>query len=415
VPWETLLQRLFAARPVRRVADSLYRSRARRRVVELDHLSPARSQVRTLLGLTYQARTTRFGRDHDFPRIRTVQDFQRLVPLRTPLQLGKEYWASAEHSLDHTTWPRLPFRALADAPGDCFSSAPLSAETLSGFGSAALTALGFIVQARPHARLLQGHVVVLGKEPWGGGGMPEPGITAGSLERIVTGRLPGLLRSGVLGPLDPDREEAHRLQALFMGPARLPVTTLVGSASHLTRFFSRLQALSGWDRLVDGWPELTAVLYPGDSAVPDLDRLTDSPGGEEVLALEVWLRPEGVLAIEDPRYRLLRLLPDQGIFFEFIPASQLGQPGAARHTLADVEPGLPYVAALSSASGVWACVTDARVLFERREPPLVRLLAAPLPGPTPLAHVASPSPSPHLRTASPDLLRDSIHKPATIR
>src|SRR5215469_10203552 len=81
--WEALSQWLVGSRLVRRLTDTLFRGRARRHVAVLDHLDAGRAQLRTLRGLVHRAHTTRFGRDHDFRRIRSAEDFRRLVPLRT--------------------------------------------------------------------------------------------------------------------------------------------------------------------------------------------------------------------------------------------------------------------------------------------------------------------------------------------
>jgi hypothetical protein len=396
VAWEKLLQKLAAAQPVRRVVDSMYRGRARRRLAELDHLSGARSQVRTLLRLVHQAHATRFGRDHDFPRIRTISDFQRLVPLRTLFQLGEEYWASPG-SLNHTTWPRLPVGALTDDAGDGVPVAPLSADTVSSFRTAALTALGLIGHARPRARLPVGHLLVVSDKLRAGVEKPRGESMASGLERLAADRLPALLWPRVLGPFDPDMEDEHRLRALFAGQDRWPVTDLAGNASRLVRLLERLRALSGRERVAGAWPELAAVMYTRRPTGMDRARLADAVGSAAVLLLEAWLRPEGILAMEDPRHGLLRLFPDQGVFFEFVPEEQVGQSEPVRHTLADVEPGITYVPALSSTAGVWACLTDDRVCFERRDPPLLRLLDQPALGRTPLRHAASavPVPPPH--------------------
>ena len=64
---------------------------------------------------------------------------------------------------------------------------------------------------------------------------------------------------------------------------------------------------------------------------------------------------DGFIATEDPRYNLLRIVPDHGIFFEFVPMEDLGKEKPTRHTLATVETG---------AGSFWmtACITAAEVL-----------------------------------------------------
>jgi hypothetical protein len=406
VIWEALLQQLTASWPVRGLLDGLVRGRARRKLVDFDHESAVRAQLRTLRGLVHRAQSTRFGRDHDFRRIRTVSDFQRLVPLRTLPTLWHSYWpapgkaeaASPAFSLDNTTWPHIPFVTYPESTGARPSPVPLALDLVSAHGKAALTALGLIANARAHARLFSGSVVVLGRETEP---MAIDGITTGSWEQFALRRLPRLLRSSVRGPLDVDRKDDPRLHALCAPNSPLPVMCLAGSADRLARLFALVQARTGRDRIVDVWPELAAVLYTRSSAGPDRTLLRDALGSERVLLLEVWLRPEGTVAIEDPRYNLLRLLPDHGVFFEFIPQDQLGQSAPVRHSLGEVERGVPYALALTAA-GVWACVVEGQLVFERRQPPLLHLLEQVVPV-APLMDSAHPFPvqPPHVRMESP--------------
>src|SRR5262245_51186380 len=72
---------LAGTAPARRVAEALFRVFCRRQRVHFDRLDSTRCQARILQGLLNQARSTPFGRQHDFCRIRTLADFRRLVPL----------------------------------------------------------------------------------------------------------------------------------------------------------------------------------------------------------------------------------------------------------------------------------------------------------------------------------------------
>src|SRR6266851_1456094 len=113
------MQRLTVTRPVRRVAEAILRARGRRFLARWDETSPERSQARILLGLVHRAQATRFGIDHDFRRVRSVEDFQRLAPLRTRADLWRAYWQTAFPQLDSVTWPGpLPLPAMLKAPGE---------------------------------------------------------------------------------------------------------------------------------------------------------------------------------------------------------------------------------------------------------------------------------------------------------
>ncbi len=81
---------------------------------------------------------------------------------------------------------------------------------------------------------------------------------------------------------------------------------------------------------------------------------------------------EGFIATEDPRYHLLRLIPDHDVFFEFVPVEELEDDRPARHTIANLEPGVQYAVVLTTCAGLWSYVLGDTVCFERRDPPLLR-------------------------------------------
>jgi hypothetical protein len=367
-------QWLADTRLARRVVDSLFGGKARRRVVGLDHQSVARCQNRTLLGLVHKAHTTRFGRDHDFRRIRSAGDFRRLVPLRTAAQLWREYWQPAYPDLAGVTWPGpIPYLAVSSVqPNEPFPCTPLSPDLLAAQQTAALTALAFVLYARPRARLCSGRLCLLG-----GGKTLMP--AAESLEALAVRLLPPSLRHYALAAVGPDGGASdlcgdRHLLELAERSALLPVTCLSGTADHLARFFAHAKRVTGRECIADIWPGLAAVLYARGVAGPDRQHLIREVGSEAVLCLEMYLHPEGAVALEDPRHGRLRLLPDHGIYFEFVPVEQVGKMEAARYSAAEVKVGAPYALALSSPAGVWACLVGSVVQFERLDPPLLRLV-----------------------------------------
>ena len=110
----------------------------------IDRARPARTQLRTLLGLVHGARGTTFGQEHDFCRIRAADDFRRLVPLRSAVELSREYPEPGQ------TWP------TASLP---------SREAIRSQRQALATALALVLAARPRSPLLNGRVLWLPDEP----------------------------------------------------------------------------------------------------------------------------------------------------------------------------------------------------------------------------------------------------------
>lgn len=408
VSWDALREWLAGTRLVRSVADAVLHGAARRHVAELDQLAPARAQARALLDLVRRARRTRFGREHDFDRIRSVGDFRRLVPLRRPADLWQTYWGLAWPHLDGVTWPG-PIRHAAEASPDARHPAsadgrngntppgvavPVSAELLAAHRRAVWTALSFIRGVRPRARLLTGRILAVGRR---------------ALTRLDATAAACSLEEAALLDLAP-RKRPYVLTAATAEAALLdePVTCVIGEAGELLRFFARILDLARRDAVRDVWPGLAAVLYHGDDAEPGRKALTaavEAGGGPAPVLLRALVRPEGTLAVEDPRQGLLRFLPAHDLYAEFIPTAEADGPTPARLGIEEVEPHLAYEVALTSPAGLWACRIGLTVAFERLDPPLLHVLSpaaasgAPAAARADAAVVPFPTQPPHPRSA----------------
>jgi hypothetical protein len=387
--WNAVQEWLADTRPARQVTEALFHVRSRYDLARLDRQAPARDQLRTLLGLLHQARRTRFGLEHDFGRIRTVEDFRRLVPVRTPAELWRGYWQPAFPHLAGVTWPGpLPNLATFRAPLAGLPVA-LSPALQAAYRAALRTALAFVVSARPRCRLFSGQLLFVGDDST---------LTAGDPEATAAERLPALVRPYAVAGRGWDcqscRTPEDAVRALPEQAARMRVTCLAGDAERIVPLIERVKQTAGKDGLAEVWPELAAVLYTRRSPAAPVARLR-AEVGPRVLLLETVAHPAAPIAVEDPGRRMLRVLSDHGVYFEFVPAEEAGRPGVRRHGLDEVETGVPYELVVTSPAGLWACRLGTTVSFERRDPPLIRLVEAP--APTRTLVPASPLPAPAAR------------------
>jgi hypothetical protein len=287
----------------RHIVEAVFRARCRRLLAGFDRLEASRCQIRTLLGLVHRYYRTPFGIEHDFRRIRTVDDFRRLVPIRNAAELRR--------------FPVPPLSPSADA-------ARIAAVT---------SALAIAARERPHGRLFDGSFVLLGDDI----NLPD------DPSRV----LPALVRP--------------------FANVRGKVTCLIGSADRLARY---LDVCRADDRVTP-----VALLYTPSPGV-SLERLR-SRLSPSVLTLELGFRLEGAVAVEDPRWRALRLLTNHGVFFEFVPAAERNTPTPARLTVEQVETGTVYELVITAPGGWWACRTGAGIRFEERNPAFIRFVPLP--------------------------------------
>ena len=373
----TMMERLAATTASRRIADAAFGHYARRRASTLDRRSAPMAQQENLLSLVRKSAETRFGRDHGFANIRTMKDYQNRVPLRDYEAFWREYWQPSFPNLMDVTWPGLiPYFALSSGTTSGSTKyIPVSREMLASNRRAALTSLSWFRAANPELPLFNGRMFFLG-----GSTDLTPlsklahAPVAGDLSGIAAREVPGLLRPFTFPPLDvallTDWEK--KLSLLAEQSARLPITLVGGVPSWLLVLFERLLQVTGRSTIADIWPTLQVVVHGGtkfDSYAALFRRVI---GNDKVQYLETYPASEGFVAAEDPRFHSLRLIPDHGIFFEFVPVEELGKDRPARHTVADVVPGVQYAVVVTTCAGLWSYVIGDTVCFERRDPPLLR-------------------------------------------
>jgi hypothetical protein len=371
---EPLIHWLCGNPVARRIGDAFFVVHARNRLAELDKQSAAKAQEQALLRLVQQAQHTRFGKDHDFGRIRTLDDYQRRIPLRDYEAFWREYWQPAFPRLQGVTWPGpIPYFALSSGTTSGTTKyIPVSTAMLASNRKAALSALSVFVAGEPDARLFQGRSFILG----GSTDLQrlDGDILAGDLSGIVAREVPAFLRPYTFPPLDlalvSDWDE--KVRVLAENSAHLPITSISGVPSWLLILFNQLKQITGKDRICDIWPNLRLIMHGGVKFDPYREIFRKEFGGMNVRFLDIYGCSEGFVAFEDPRYDLLRLVSDHDIFFEFVPVEDLGNDRPTRHTVANLELGVQYALVLTTCAGLWSYVIGDTVAFERRDPPLLR-------------------------------------------
>jgi hypothetical protein len=314
-----------------------------------------------------------------------VADFQQRVPLRDYDAFWKDYWQPCFPALTDATWPgSVPYLALSSGTTTGTTKyIPLSSEMLAANRRAALTMLSWFRAAHPGKPLFTGRMFFLGGSTdlqqlagtrlpgtFGGAGA----VLAGDLSGIVAREVPGYLRPYTFPPLAValERNWETKLELLAEQSRHLPITLVSGVPSWLLVLFERMLQVTGRDRLIDVWPQLQVIVHGGTSFEPYRGLFRRIVGSDTVEFLETYPASEGFIASEDPRYRLLRLLPDCRIFYEFVPVTELGQARPTRHTAAEVVPGVQYAVVMTTCAGLWSYVIGDTVCFERRDPPLLR-------------------------------------------
>ncbi len=347
---------------------------ARRRAVRLNAENAVEAQEAELLNLVRHAANTRFGVDHGFDRINSVADFQARVELRRYEDMWRDYWQPAFPRLVDCTWPGL-IPAFAMSSGTSSGTTkyiPCSAEMNRSNKNGALDMLVHHLRNRPHSRLLAGKNFMLG----GSTDLTTlaPGIVAGDLSGIVAARMPPWARAFVYPPrelaLIADWEK--KIEAIAHGIVKEDIRQIAGTPSWLLIFFDRLFAMypGRQPKLSSFFPNLELICHGGVNFAPYRPQFEQLMEGTRAETREVYAASEGFIASADRGPgEGMRLVADNGLFFEFVPVSELTADNPARHWAANVELGVDYAIVVTSCAGLFAYVLGDIVKFVTRTPP----------------------------------------------
>ncbi len=353
-------------------ATPLLRAYAGRRLARLARQEPAAAQHRELMRLLRAARGTRFGIAHGFGEIGGVGEYQARVTLRRWEDFWREWWAGDFPRLADVTWPgTIPcFANTSGTSGGTTKRIPVSRAMLRSNRRAALEVLVFHVANRSGSRVLAGRNFLLG----GSTGLEHlaPGITAGDLSGIAAADVPFWARRRMFPPRDLALMADWERKIAILAPLSLGahITSISGTPSWLLLFFAELARQRPGARLVDFYPELELLVHGGVGFAPYRERFAAWLEGSRAETREVYPASEGFIAVADRGDgEGMRMLLDNGIFYEFVRPRDLGAAAPERRWIADAEVDVEYALVLSTNAGLWSYLLGDTVRLVSRDPP----------------------------------------------
>ncbi len=334
-------------------AIGLWWARRRSRQISLEAASAVALQQRTFSHLIAKAANTAFGREHDFASIRTHQDFVERVPVRTYEQ-AKPWLDRIYHAEPYVSWPGKPLY-LAKTSGTTSGAKyiPITKESIRKQVQGARDALLLYLAESGNASFLDGKMMFLS-------GSPEIehndyGIPTGRLSGIVNHFVPSYLLANRVPSYQANIIEdwEQKVAAIVKEIHDQDLRLISGIPPWVQMLFEELEAQTG-KKPLEAWPNLQLFVQGGVDFSP-YRPIFEPYFQNQVAITEVFPASEGFFAVQWSQQRPgLLLMPDYGIFFEFIPLEAYGQPDAPRLTLGEVAVGQQYALILSSNAGLWA-------------------------------------------------------------
>ena len=335
---------------------------------------PRSRQLATLRHLLARAKRTRFGRDHAFARIRTYGDFQRAVPLRDYGALAPWLTRAFEGEPD-VTWPgTIPYFGMSSGTTGGNKYLPISHALIRCQQRAGFDPIAAYVRAGGAKDILDAKAILLGSTTELE--RRASGVLIGDNTGIMARHMPRWVRSKHL-PSPAVRALTDwdaKIERLAQEAVGADVRLIAGTPAWFSGLFdevlrvARKRGLPS-DRVLDVWPKLR-LLTGGGVRYDPYRPLIEARLGGSVPYLDVYNATEGgIMGVQDRLHVPgMRLMPDRGVFYEFVPLDSLHAREPERLGLWQVEVGRTYALALSTPAGLFGYLLGDCVRFTELSP-----------------------------------------------
>ncbi len=146
------------------------------------------------------------------------------------------------------------------------------------------------------------------------------------------------------------------------------VTSLAGVPSWFMILLKHIMNEAKVDNIQAIWPNLELFMHGGVNFTPYREQYNAiAPKGLNYM--EMYNASEGYFGIQtDLRQEGMELMLDYGIFYEFVPLSELGNPYPNAKRIHEVELGVDYAIVISTNGGLWRYAIGDTVRFTSRSP-----------------------------------------------
>ncbi|MEZ4827431.1 MAG: GH3 auxin-responsive promoter family protein [Bacteroidia bacterium] len=329
-------------------------------------------QAQTFHSLIKKAEKTAFGQEHNFSRIRTYEDFRKAVPVRD-YEAARPWLDRIYKGEPNVTWPGLPLY-LAKTSGTTSGTKyiPITRDSIRNQIGGARDTLMMYMAETGNARFLNGKMMFLS-------GSPEIeknkyGIRTGRLSGIVNHFVPAYLQRNRVPDYQTNIIEdwETKVKTIVSQICRQDLRLISGIPPWVQMLFEELENQTGKQPL-EVWPNLSLFVQGGVDFQP-YQPIFDQYFQGKVDIAELYPASEGFFAIQETQKdNGLLLMPDYGVFYEFIPLDEYGSANPSRLTLAEVETDRQYALIISTNSGLWAYDIGDTVKFTSVNPWKIRV------------------------------------------
>jgi len=341
------------------------------KIIELENVSPYDLQRKELKKLLRKAKNTQFGKQYGFESILKsfkrsskmsgYQAYKKNVPVYNYNKIFQEWWHKAKEGEKDVCWPGIvKYFALSSGTSDASTKhIPLTKEMNKAIKKTSIRQILSLAEYPLPGELFEKGILMLG----GSTHLNKSGhYYEGDLSGIQASHLPfwfqHFYKPGKR--ISQTRDWDSKLDEITLSAPNWDIGFVVGVPAWIQIMMERIIKHYNLNNIHEIWPNLMIYVHGGVSFDPyrkGFEKLLGKP----ILYIETYLASEGFIAFQDmPNKRSMKLVLDNGIFFEFVPFTEYNfnddgemQDNPETLTIAEIEEGVDYALLISTCAGTW--------------------------------------------------------------
>lgn len=329
-------------------------------------------QLRVLHHLIRTAEHTEFGLKHHFSDIHTPDDLRQAIPLSTYNDHVPFIQKIADGASDVLWRGRPLYFATSSGTTSGKKYLPITREMLDKQFEATKTNMANFTYRLGLQDVHKGKWVLFADPPIF---HPFGTIKSGALSSILTAEKPKWVNrmSFPSKKVDLIPEYEDKITATARETIGQDIRGIVAMPPLLLLYLRKVEELSG-KPINRVFPNLRVINTAGMSFEPYRD-LVQGIVNQNVTYLQGYPASEGYFAFQNEKFDTsMVLLPNSGMFYEFVPVSEIDKPNPRRLWINEVEIGVPYVIHIHTCAGLWGYNMGDVVEFTQLNPPKLRVL-----------------------------------------
>lgn len=336
---------------------------------------PWENQLKTFNYLISHGKRTYFGQKNKFHKIKTPEDFKKLVPIMGYDDLKPYLNKIIVEKKPNVLWdtPVKWFAMSSGTTNDKSKYIPVTKESLKNChyrGGHQMLAL--YNKHFPENAFMFGKALVLG-------GSQQvnsigDGIFTGDVSAVLVKNLPWWAkkrRTPEEISLLPDWDV--KLQKLTDYAIKEDIRALLGVPSWMLVLLKKI-ALDTGKTIPELWPNLEVFFHGGVSFSPYMEQYKKIIPSEKMNYWETYNASEGFFGVQyAPDSTDLLMLLDSQIYYEFIPNGDWEKENPQTLTLNEVEIGVKYAMLISTSGGLWRYLLGDTIEFTSLQPHLFKI------------------------------------------